>query len=134
MGMMLGRSTCCLPILYVVISLFITVQVQSGKAQQTRLFVGDAGKDGIVVYAGGTGAFLDGWGLSPTGGLDASESLIFGPDDHLYVSSGFTNSILRYDGQTGGFLGTFVAAASGGLDSPSRPFRKFVTTYFGFLR
>jgi DNA-binding beta-propeller fold protein YncE len=121
MAMILGRSQCCLPVLCVVVALFVTLQVQSGKAQQTRLLVGDAGKDGILVYDSETGAILDGWGLSPTGGLEAPTGLTFGPDDNLndlYVSSEGSDSILRYNGQTGNFLGAFVASGSGGLDAP----------------
>ena len=116
----LCRNERHLPILFVIVVLFLTLQVQSGKAQETRLLVGDAGKDGILVYDGDTGAFRDGWGLSPTGGLAFPEDLAFGPDGHLYViSGGFADSILRYDGQTGTFLNTFVSFDQGGLSIPT---------------
>jgi len=44
------------------------------------------------------------------------QSVIFGPDDNLYVSSFDTDEILRFDGTTGKFIDVF--ASSGGLDGP----------------
>ena len=44
------------------------------------------------------------------------QSIIFGPDDNLYVSSFDTDEILRFDGSTGKFIDVF--ASSGGLDGP----------------
>jgi outer membrane protein assembly factor BamB len=117
MGIVLGRSTIYLPV--VIVALFVTLQAPSGKAQQTHLLVGDAGKDGILVYDGDTRTFRDGWGLSPTGGPHFPQGLIFGPDGHLYVSSLSTHSILRYDGQTGAFLDAFVSFDQGGLTFPT---------------
>ena len=53
-----------------------------------------------------------------SGGLDAPEGIVFGPDGNLYVASSTTDEILRYDGLTGAFLNTFVTAGSAGLDEP----------------
>lgn len=69
MGMVLGHSKRCVPILYVLIAFYIAFQAQPGTAQETQLLVGDRGKDGVLVYDSDTRAFRDGWGLSPTGGL-----------------------------------------------------------------
>jgi len=56
-----------------------------------------------------------------SGGLSTPHGVIFGPDDNLYVSNGFSikdkslpGSVLRYDGRTGEFLNTFVPEGSGG--------------------
>ena len=44
------------------------------------------------------------------------QSLVFGSDDNLYVSSFDTDEILRFHGTTGKFIDVF--ASSGGLDGP----------------
>ncbi len=46
--------------LYVIVTLCLTLQTQPGQSQDTRLIAGDAAKDGILVFDGDTGAFLDG--------------------------------------------------------------------------
>ena len=45
------------------------------------------------------------------------QSLMFGPDGNLYVSSFDTDEILRFDGVTGEFIDVF--ASSGGLNGPA---------------
>jgi len=52
------------------------------------------------------------------GGLNGTGSLLFGPDQNLYVTSTNTHSVLRYDGTTGRFIDAFVPTGSGGLVSP----------------
>jgi DNA-binding beta-propeller fold protein YncE len=75
-------------------------------------------------YNADTGAFIDFFVPEGSGGLAGTFDLIFGPDNHLYVSTpiGPQNrggrNILRYDGTSGAFLGEFVAADSGGLVYP----------------
>ena len=69
-ALVLGRRQCCWLILYVVIVVCITLQVQPGKAQQTRLLVGDAGKDDILSlrersHAGWLGTSTGRWSSSP---------------------------------------------------------------------
>jgi hypothetical protein len=66
-------------------------------------------------YDGTTGAsmgiFASGGGLLDPFGLS------FGPDGHLYVSSGLGHQVLRYDGTSGAFLGVF--ASDGDLNGPA---------------
>jgi streptogramin lyase len=71
---------------------------------------------GLVAFSDGisSGEFLG--VFSSGGGLDAPYGLIFGPDGHLYVSSGSSDQILKYNGNTGAFIEVF--AAGGGLDFP----------------
>jgi subtilisin-like proprotein convertase family protein len=72
----------------------------------------------VLRYNGFTGAFIDAFVSSGSGGLGGADGLVFGPDGHLYVASRDTDSVLRYHGRTGAFIDAFVPAGSGGLDSP----------------
>lgn len=74
-------------------------------------------------YDGQTGAFINSFVVDDpetkkdeTGGLAGARGLVFGPDDHLYVSSGISDQVLQYDGSTGRFMGVF--AQGDGLDGP----------------
>lgn len=69
----------------------------------------------ILRYNGATGAFIDAFVPSGSGGLSQANDLHFGPDGHLYVSSANTNSVLRYNETTGAFIDVFVPSGSGGL-------------------
>src|SRR5262249_35749392 len=95
-----------------------------------NLYVADengntSNKGSIVRFDGTTGAFIDNFVASGSGGLAHAQYLVFGPDGNLYVSSEnaqgaatVSGEILRYDGKTGAFLGTYVPSGSGGLDLP----------------
>jgi DNA-binding beta-propeller fold protein YncE len=94
---------------------FLVVGVGESRA---ALLVTSFSQDSVFRYDQTTGAFIDVFVPTGSGGLDAPRGLAFGPDGSLFVSSSLTNSILRYDGVTGAFLGTFVASGSGGLAGP----------------
>jgi outer membrane protein assembly factor BamB len=70
----------------------------------------------VLRYDGTTGAFIEEFVASGSGGLAKASGLAFGPDSHLYVSSHSTSEVLRYDGTTGAFIDAFVTAGSGGLN------------------
>ena len=81
----------------------------------------------ILRFDGQTGAPLPAPGQSDavfvpagSGRLNFSSGLVFGPDDHLYVSSSGSNTILRFDGHTGALLNAFVPSGSGGLSLARR--------------
>ncbi len=67
---------------------------------------GDA--DRVLRYDGSTGALLDVFVDTSSGGLDGPTGIVFSPwDGHLCVSSMNTNQVLRYDGASGAYLGVF---------------------------
>jgi hypothetical protein len=76
----------------------------------------------ILRFDGTTGAFLDEFVPTGSGGLIHPISMVFASDKRgrldLYVSNGPGN-ILRYDGTTGAFVEEFVARGRGGLDLPA---------------
>jgi Calx-beta domain-containing protein len=90
----------------------------NGDGQQD-LYITSAATDNVLRFDGVTGAFIDAFVSSGSGGLNDPTALVFGPDGNLYVASGahsdFYNSILRYDGATGAFMDVFVPAGSAGL-------------------
>jgi hypothetical protein len=84
---------------------------------QARLLVSDETNHQVSFYNAGTGAFVDPFIPTGSGGLQDPNRMAFGPDGSLYVSD--ATGILRYNGQTGAFLDTFIPAGTGGLDHPS---------------
>jgi len=48
-------------------------------------------------------------------GLDVPDSLLFGPDDNLYVTSNGSDQVLRFNGATGAFMDVFAAFGRDGL-------------------
>ncbi|MEL7497637.1 MAG: LamG-like jellyroll fold domain-containing protein [Planctomycetota bacterium] len=82
------------------------------------LYVAGHSSDNIVRYNPVTGALVDTFVTSGSGGLNAATGMAFGTDGHLYVSNQIGDSILKFDGTTGAFISTFVAANSGGLNAP----------------
>ena len=81
------------------------------------LLVSDTTNDNVKRYDGTTGAFIDDFIPTGSGGLDVPQDLTIGPDGNLYVSSFFSSEVLRYDGTTGAFIDVFASA--GGLSSPN---------------
>jgi streptogramin lyase len=86
------------------------------------LFVDSLNTSNVLRYDETTGAFVDEFVKTNSGGLYRSADMDIGPDHNLYVSNGlFPNNgqaknVLRYDGATGAFLGDF--ADSGQLTDP----------------
>jgi streptogramin lyase len=62
----------------------------------------------VLRYDARTGAFVDIFVRSRSGGLDSPEGMAFGPDGNLYVASAGSDQVLRYDGRTGAFIDIFV--------------------------
>jgi len=71
-----------------------------------------------VGLATGSGAFIDDFVSSGSGGLNFPMGMVFGSDGHLYVTSRNTDEVLRYNGTTGAFIDDFVSSGSGGLTAP----------------
>ncbi len=91
------------------------------------LYVSSRATHSILRYDGATGAFLEEFVTSGSGGLDTPQGLTFGPDGNLYVASSaiLTNNargVLRFQGPAGAtpgaFLDAFVPADSGELKTP----------------
>ena len=84
-----------------------------------KLYVASFETDAILRYDGATGAFLDVFVATGSGGLNGPDAgTKFGPDGHLYVPSYWNHRVLRYDGATGAALGALIAPQAGGLRNP----------------
>jgi len=82
------------------------------------LLVSSNETDSVLRFDAMTGAFIDTFVPSGSGGLNGPIGLVFGADGNLYVSSVVSLSVLRFDGVTGAFIDAFVPSGSGGLDPP----------------
>lgn len=78
-----------------------------------KLYVSAAGDDAILRYDLNTGAYIDAFVPTGSGGLADPMALSFGPDGNLYVISDWTAQILRYNGSTGAFMDVFAAYLPG---------------------
>lgn len=89
-----------------------------------NLYVIGIRSDNVVRFDGRTGAFIDEFVASGSGGIDAPHGMVFGPDANgdwrrdLYVGSRDTDEVMVYCGRTGDFIRVFVSAGSGGLEKP----------------
>jgi streptogramin lyase len=88
------------------------------------LYVGDGASSKVLRYNEATGAFIDAFVDSGSGGLSSPRGLFIGPDGNLYVNSFDTNGVMRYDGATGAPLPApaqmgAVFASGSGLDGPT---------------
>ena len=75
------------------------------------LYIADRNLSAILRYDGVTGAYIDTFVPTGSGGLNEPGDLVFGPDGDLYVSSQAGNQVLKYDA-SGGFLGVVATGLS----------------------
>ncbi|PSN20193.1 PEP-CTERM sorting domain-containing protein [filamentous cyanobacterium CCP5] len=90
----------------------------SGVQVKAALLVSGNGGNNVTRFDEITGDFL-GEFIGPESGLDSPDTLLFGPDKHLYVSSGTTpenSTVFRFNGRTGTLIDEF--ATGGGLFRP----------------
>jgi DNA-binding beta-propeller fold protein YncE len=73
------------------------------------LYVSSFDSDAILRYDGSSGAFIDVFVSTGSGGLDGPDAgTVFGPDGDLYVPGYYSNTIERYDGTSGAPVGDFT--------------------------
>jgi streptogramin lyase len=105
------------------LALTVPTQAQSRARPQRPaaldLFVTSRDTSSILRYDGTSGAFIDAFVPSGSGGINRTYGLRFAPDGSLLASSSATHEIKRYDGATGAFLNNFVPAGGGGLQGPA---------------
>jgi DNA-binding beta-propeller fold protein YncE len=89
-----------------------------GCEMDATLLVTSSATNSILEYDSTTGAFLNAFVPSLSGGLSDPRGIAIGPAGDLFVSSFGTNSVLRYSGSNGSFMGAFVTSGSGGLSGP----------------
>lgn len=90
----------------------------STQAEAALLVANTRGGNNVVAFDEISGQYL-GEFISSTSGLEEPDTLLYGPDGNLYVSSGKTpetSAIYRFNGKTGEFIDKF--AAGGGLFRP----------------
>jgi sugar lactone lactonase YvrE len=91
----------------------LALGLPSLSSAQAAVLIGNTGNNTIVEVDETDGRFL-GEFVSPFAGFESPDTLIYGPDNNLYVSSGKTretSAIYRFDGQSGALIDKF---ASGG--------------------
>ncbi len=75
-----------------------------------HLYVTDSSS--VQRFNGTTGAFIDSFVPSGSGGLARATGMTFGPDGQLYVSAYHDGKIRRYNGTTGAFIDVFATTGS----------------------
>ena len=73
-----------------------------------NLYVTETGFHKVVRYDGKTGAYMDDFVQSGSGGLMEPTGMTFGPNGDLYVSSYTDGKIRKYNGLNGNFIEVFV--------------------------
>ncbi len=73
--------------------------------------------DMVLRYDGTSGAFIDVFVSSGSGGLDGPSDTRFRNGTFVVVSAR-SDAVLRYDETTGDFIGSLITPGSGGLDYP----------------
>lgn len=111
---------------------FLVPFVNDGRISGTRdivfrnghMYVGSEYTDEVLRYHATTGAYIDTFVASGSGGIDGPHGLAFGPDTNgdsipeLYVTGRNSFNVVRYDGATGQPLGALDTAGSGALSWP----------------
>ena len=95
------------------LSLIALLNVLAALPAKAAVLIGNTQGDNIVEFDESTGQFL-GEFIAPFEGFESPDTLTYGPDGNLYISSGTTrenSAIYRFDSQTGGLIDKF---ASGG--------------------
>jgi hypothetical protein len=82
-----------------------------------NLFAATAVTDSILQFDGSTGAFIGTFSSPGPLSLPDPFGLAFGPDGHLYVTTG-NHVVMKINGQSGAPIGAFVSTGSGGLNTP----------------
>jgi len=78
-------------------------------AQSYELFVSSRNTSSVKKYDGATGAYLGNFVPDSSGGLSATQEVVFGPDGHLYVSGRENTAVKKYNGVTGEYIGDFTS-------------------------
>lgn len=86
------------------------------------LYVSGYASSDVNRYNAATGAFIDTFVTSGSGGLNQATDLAFGIDGNLYIADHVGDRVLRYDGATGAFIDVFVAADPAKLNGPTSLF------------
>ncbi len=101
--------------LMIVIALSGSVLAQSAAVE---LLVSSRNTNSVKRFNGETGDYIDDFVPSNSGGLSATQEVLFGFDGNLLVSGRGNTHILMYDGQTGAFIGNFTSGYD--LDNPTK--------------
>ncbi|MFY8152510.1 MAG: hypothetical protein ACOVOI_10530, partial [Hyphomicrobiales bacterium] len=80
-------------------------------AAATTLLIGNTSRNNIVIADTVKNTITE-FIAAGSGGLVSPDDINYGPDGHLYVSSGTNTSgaILRFDGRTGAFKDVFATS------------------------
>ena len=70
----------------------------------------------VYRFDGTTGAYIDTFIPSGSGGLAGTTGIDFGPDGNFYVASWLNGKVFKYNGISGAFLGEFAAGLEGPYD------------------
>jgi len=93
-------------------------EIQLSNKALKDLYISSRNGNSVELFDGVTGEHIKSFVSSGSGGLSATQEVLFGKDGFLYVSGRGNNAIKKYDGQTGSFIGDFTKGYT--LDEPTK--------------
>jgi hypothetical protein len=108
-----------LTIFIVLISNFLLLNIYKIQAQNPPyLYVSSRNTNSVKYFDAETGNYIGDFVVPNSGGLNATQEVIFGPNGNLLVTGRGNSHILEYDRHAGNYLGNFSSGYD--LDEPTK--------------
>lgn len=100
------------------LTIFIISNLYGMQPNSPDLFISSRNTSSVKRYDGTTGAYIDDFVKTGSGGLSSTQEIMFGFDGNLLVTGRGNSAILKYNGETGEFISNFTSGYA--LDEPTK--------------